>query len=113
LRGVPIKIFYGIGACRGTIPATDASMIDLYHESLFIFVGGVDRAHLGARGVIAMHAWSGKQSRLDTRIFPLDIRNQLHPINGAPLCGLFGSNDPQIVFCMASHDTGLTSRTFI
>jgi hypothetical protein len=82
LRSVPIKIFYGIGAGRGTISATDASMIDLYHESLFVLVGGVDRAHLSARGVIAMHARSGKQSRLDTRIFSLDIRDQFDPIDG-------------------------------
>jgi hypothetical protein len=83
LRSVPIKIFYGIGACRGAISATDASMIDLYHESLFVFVGGVDRTHLSARGVIAMHARSGKQSCLDTRIFSLDIRDQFDPIDGA------------------------------
>jgi len=78
-------------------------MINLYHESLFVFVGGVDRAHLGARGVIAMHARSGKQSRLDTRIFSLDIGDQFYPVDGASLRRLFRPNDPQIVFCMASH----------
>jgi len=60
-----------------------------------------------------MHTGPGKKSGLDMRIFPLDIRDQFYPADRATFGGFFGSDDPHIVFCMAGHNTGLASRTFI
>src|SRR4030043_514166 len=73
LRCIPVKIFYGVRTCGGTVSTADASIIDLCHQSFFVFVSGIDGAHLGARRMIAVHTGSGKKSRLNMRIFSLDI----------------------------------------
>jgi hypothetical protein len=63
--------------------------------------------------MIAMHTGSGKKSRFDARIFSLDIWDDFDPVDGSSLCRLFGSDDPDIIFCMAGNHTSLASRAFI
>jgi hypothetical protein len=86
LRCIPIEILHGVRACGRAISATDATIINLGDKALFVFISRIDGAHLGTGGMIAMHAWSGKKSRLNVRIFPLDIRDQFDPVDGAAFC---------------------------
>jgi hypothetical protein len=113
LRGVPIEILNGIRTRRGTISATNASVIDLSHKTFFIDVGSIDWADLGARRIVAMHARPGKQSGLDMRIFPLNIRDQFYPADRATFRGFFGSDDPHVVFRLAGDHASLTGSAFI
>jgi hypothetical protein len=75
LRGIPIKILYGVRASGRAVSAADASVINLRHQAFFVFISGIDGAHLGTRRVIAMHTGSWKKSRLNMRVFSLDIRD--------------------------------------
>jgi hypothetical protein len=47
------------------------------------------------------------------RIFPLDIRDQFDPVDGAAFRRLLRSDDSNIILRMAGNDTSLASRALI
>jgi hypothetical protein len=113
LRGIPVKVLYGVRTGGRTVSTADASVINLYNQAFFVFISGIHRADLGTRGVIAMHTGPGKKSRLHMRIFSLDIRDQFDPVDGATFRRLIRLDDSNIIFRMAGNDTSLASRAFI
>ncbi len=110
---VPVKVLDGVRAGGGAVAATDASVIDLPHQSLFIDVGRVDRANLGARRIIAMHARTGKKSGFNMRVLSFNIRDQLDPMNRAAFRCLLWPNDRHVVFRLAGDHTSLAGSAFV
>jgi hypothetical protein len=58
-------------------------VINLCDQALLVFVSGIHRTDFGTGRVIAVHTGSGKKSRLNVRIFSLDVRDQFDPVDGA------------------------------
>jgi hypothetical protein len=110
---IPIKVFDGVRASGGAVAATNASVIDLGHESFFVDVRRIDRADLRAGRIVAMHARSWKKPAFDMRILPFDIRDQFNPVDGTTLGGLLRPDDRRIVFCLAGNHARLTGGAFV
>jgi hypothetical protein len=60
-------------------------VIDLCYQSLFVNIGGVDRADFDAGWIIAMHAGSWDKPGFDMGEFPFDIRDEFNPVDGTAL----------------------------
>jgi hypothetical protein len=88
-------------------------MIDLCDESFFVDISGIDRAYLGAGRMITMHTGSGKEPGFDMGVFPFDVGNEFDPVDRTTLCGLFRSDQGNIILSMAGNDTSLASRAFV
>jgi len=84
-------------------------MIDLPHQSLFVLIGSQYRANLCARGMITVHAGSGKKSCLDVGILSFDVGNELNPVDGAALGGLPGTDEANVILRMTGHHASLAS----
>ena len=110
---VPVKVFDRVRAGRGAVATANASVINLTHESFFVDVSSIDRADLGARRIITMHARSWKKPGLDMRILPLDIGDQFDPVNGTTLGGLLRFNDCHVVLCLAGDHASLAGGAFV
>jgi hypothetical protein len=104
---VPIEILDGVRTGCRTIPATDATVIDLGNQPLLVDIGGIDRTDLGTRGIVTVHAGSREEPGFDTGILPFNVRDQFDPVDGSTLCRFVGADDGNIVFRLTGDDTGL------
>jgi len=82
-------------------------------QSFFVDISGVDRTNFRTGGVVTMHTGPWKESSFDVRILPFDVRDQLDPVNRAAFGRFHWSDDRNIVLCLASNDTCLTSGALV
>jgi hypothetical protein len=104
---VPIEILDGVRTGCRTISATDATVIDLGNQSLFVDIGGIDRTDLGARGIVTVHTGSREEPGFDSGILPFNVRDQFDPVDGSTLPRFLRADDGDIVFRLTGDDAGL------
>jgi hypothetical protein len=107
---MPVKILHGIRTGCRAVTATDAPVINLSHQSFLVLIGGKYGTNLCARGMVTVHAGTGKESGLDMGILSLDVGNELDPVNGSAPGGLLRADDANVILRMTGHHTGLASR---
>jgi len=111
--GIPVKILHGIGASLGAISASDATRIDLCHEALVIFIGGINRANEGAGRFITMEAGAGNKLHSHMGVFSFHPRKDLHPGDFPPPFTFLRGGNGNVILRFARHDARLASRAFI
>jgi len=110
---IPVETSDIVRAGCGAVSATDASIKDNSHQPFLILIGGAHWADLYTGWMFTMHTWSWKEPCFDVRVLPFNIWEEFNPMDGAALCRFLGTDDRNIVFCMAGYHTSLTSRAFI
>ena len=110
---MPVEISNRVWAVGDTHPDSDAARIDLRNDSLRIFVSRCDRADLGARRLITVHAGQGDEAHLHIGIGSLNLMDEIHPEFCPSQIGILLSHNGNIILLPAGNHASLTACAFI
>jgi hypothetical protein len=100
-----------VGAVNGAIPSADTAVIDLDVKTFVIVVGGVDRANRLAGSVFTVLTQDGDESCFNVGKFTFPVTFNTDPLVGTSLLEIILGVDGDVVLCLTSDNTGLTTGT--